>query len=705
MPAKKTIIFFSVVMLTVLFFFYPTIFYPVKLFDEIIPFKETYLPTCFSLSEMLELISLLGLRQHFEATNTLYSNIVSLRCNPFGNLLQLFIQLIFKKKPLYFHTYSLVLHLINSGIVFLLINKVSSCFAPKITSTKRLFIVSLLTLLWSLNPTNIESVLLLTNANIVLSYTLCFIATYIFLLPTLNKLTICKTSITHSLIIFLLFLGAQFTAEFHFMLPIILMTYLIAFNMGFNHKSDSTFNQFKKSLMCAIPLIVAMVIFVLFFTLSNTGINVSKHQEISLILERVFWLSPQVLFHFIKLFFLPIKLSVDQSLMVVLGKSLLSPHAIFCFSLILLCVLLSFVSLFRADKRFPFFFMIFFLTLLALMPFSQIPAPLYNLASERYLYFPSFIFIFGLSHLIFHLLNKESNKAFFIFASFLTLITITYSTRAHLRTLDWKDSFSLYYSSIKTTNNPLIKAFRYKGLTPQNKIHVHYPEEVVDKKYILLATKNLKIAIKTLKIEKEKYQSSTPLIVKSYGLDPDSLLAKAGYYLAQTDFKLNNDYKMALKLITPYTNDLSKLDCAALSFYAAILYFNGMENESESVFRKALELLPYSTKIIFPLCDLIQVKYNDLNEIERLSLKAFNYFPYDSFTLLAMTKMYQFKGNLERYAFFSYIYGLRHHEANALLDSEKAYLYLNKIDMAEKAKERREFIEQYLQKKLLRNKQ
>ncbi len=702
MPAKKTIIFFSIVILTVFFFFYPTIFYPVKLFDEITPFKETYLPTCFSFSEMFELISLLGLRQHFEATNTLYSNIVSLRCNPFGNLLQLFIQVIFKKKPFYFHAYSLILHLINSGIIFLLINKVSSCFAQKVSKTKRLFIVSLLTLLWSLNPTNIESVLLLTNANIILSYTLCFITTYIFLLPILSKSNTEKFSITRSLIIFLLFLTAQFTAEFHFMLPVILMAYFITFDIGFNQKSDSIFNSLKKSIIFTIPLIVAMVIFVLFFTLSNTGVNISKHQEISLILERVFWLSPQVLFHFIKLFFLPIKLSVDQSLMVILGRSLFSPYAIFCFSFIFIGIILSFISFIRANKRFPFFFIIFFLTLLALMPFSQIPAPLYNLASERYLYFPSFIFIFGLSHFIFHLLNKESNKAFPVFASFLVLITITYSTRAYLRTLDWKDSFSLYYSSIKTTSNPLIKAFRYKGLTPQNKIHVHYPEEEVDKKYIFLAVKNLKTAIKLLKIERGKCESSTPLIVKNYGLDPDSLLAKAGYYLAQTDFKLNNDYKRAFKLITPYTKDLSKLDGSALSFYGALLYYNGMQDKAEEVFRRALELLPYSTKIIFPLCDLIQVKYNNLDEIEKLSLKAFNYFPYDSFTLFSMSKIYKSRNNLERFAFFSYAYGLRHHETVPLIDAEKIYLYLNKKEMAEKVRKRREAIELYFRNKLLK---
>ena len=701
MSSKKTTVFFLflVTLITFLFFF-STIFYKVKLFDEIVPFKETYLPACFSFGELVELISLLGLHQHFEATNTLYSNIISLRCNPFGNLLQLLIQFIFKKNPVYYHTYSLILHLINSGIVFLLIKRVSERFKVSIENKKALTIVSLLTLFWSLHPTNIESVLLLSNANIILSYTLCLTALFIFLKPEASSSTL-RFSPLKSFIIFLLYLGAQFTAEFHFMVPFILIGYLTVIEIWLNHKPIT--ESLKRSFINTMPFIIAMVIFVLFFTLSNTGTNIKKQESILLILERVFWLSPQVLFHFIKLFFFPLKLSVDQSLFVKLGKSLFSPYAIFCFGFMLIASILSLISLARANKRFPFFFIIFFLSLLSLIPFSQIPAPLYNLASERYLYFPSFMFVFGFSHYLFNLLNKTSNKVFVFCVCSLMSITMIYATRAFIRTLDWKDSFTLYYSAIKTTNNPLNKAFRYKGLTPPNKIHVQYPEEGVDKKYLKLAIKNLKQAIEILKVEKDLYQNRTPHIVKVYGLDPGSCLAKAGYYLTQTDFRLNNNYKRALQLITPYTNDLSKLDSAGLSFYGAILYFNGMQDKSEQILRQALKIAPYSTQIIFPLCDLIQIRYNNLNEIEKLSLKAFSYFPYDSFTLLALCKLYRLKGDIEKFAFFSYVYGLRHHESNALLESEKAYLFLNKKDMAKKAKERREFIERYLRKKLLKN--
>src|SRR3990167_7177592 len=134
MKSKETltlIIFLSLtITLTTLFYFH-TLFYPVKAFDEITPFKETFLPVCFSFTEILELISRLGLKHHFEASNTLYSNIVSFRCNPFGNLVQLLVQLAFQKQLLIYRSYSLTLHVLNTILVFFILNKITA-YLPRI---------------------------------------------------------------------------------------------------------------------------------------------------------------------------------------------------------------------------------------------------------------------------------------------------------------------------------------------------------------------------------------------------------------------------------------------------------------------------------------------------------------------------------------------------------------------------------------------
>ena len=354
----NTILFLCLTIFVVFCFFYPTLFFGVKMYDEVIPFKETFLPTCFSFSEMLELISILGLRQQFEATNTLYSNIVSLRCNPFGNFLQMFIQLLFKKNPFNYHLYSLILHLINTVILFLLINKISLQFTAKDKSNLRLFLILILTLTWALHPVNIESVLLLTNANIILSYTFAFVTLFIYL--NLNNTNILLKNI----MMFATFLIALFTAEFHFLLPLILITYTTIFELNKGSTLKEGFNISVKSVSL---LLIADLIFFLLFIFSNTAINITNQFSVKLVLERVFWLSPQIIFHFTKLIFLPIKLSIDQTFLVNLGKSLFDPYAIFCIIFISLLLISALYSLFKSNKKFVF--LIISLYLLSILPF------------------------------------------------------------------------------------------------------------------------------------------------------------------------------------------------------------------------------------------------------------------------------------------------------------------------------------------------
>ncbi len=665
------ILFLSLTILSVFLFYFHTIFYGVKLFDEITPFKETYLPVCFSLNEMFELISKLGLNQHFEATNTLYSNIVSLRCNPFGTFHTLLAQFVFKKNPVSYHLYSLILHLINTGLVFLIINSTGTKFT--ILPLMRLLTALVFSFLWAVHPANIESVLLLTNYNTLLSYTLCFLTVYIYF----NKIFNLKASgLGLYISAFILYLFALFTAEFHFMLPVVILSYSLAYG-----------NNLLKSLKVTSPLFIAAILFVLFFSISNTGINLKSQGSFQLIIERILWLAPQIYFHFFKLVLFPLKLSIDQPLLVNLGKSLLDPYSLFCILFLLVILALSLISLLRSKKAFPFIYVIFIPAIISLSPFSQIFAPLYNMASERYLYLPTFLFIFGISHFVFYITSKINTKRAYILLLVVGLITSIYSIRAFVRTLDWKDSFSLYYSAIQATDNPLNKAFRYKGLTPQDKIYARFPEHFVDPKYLKLAYENLEIALKNLEADKTKYQHKIPKIIKFYGLDPESLISKAGYYLSQTDFTLNKDYKRALDIITPYTTDLTKFDSAALSFYGALLFYNQLPDKAESILRKALQITPYSTKIIFPLCDLIQINNKDSSEIEKLMLKAVYYFPYDTYTLYRLTKFYRQKSNLKAFAYYSYIYGLRHHSIQDLISAERVYLHLGNKESSRMVRE------------------
>ena len=686
----KTSTVLLITILSVFVFYFHTLFYSIKAFDELTIFKESYLPIPLSFSEILELIFNLGLHQHVESSNMLYSNISSLRCNPFGNFLQLLVQFFFQKNPFYYHLYALFLHLINTAIVFLILNKSASLFLPEAGGKIKLLFISILTVLWSTHPANIESVLLVTNANITLSYGLSLLTFYLYLKFTSNQRSL---DLLKSVCLFTIFLSALLIAEFHFMLPFILLPYAI-FTARFIRD-----NRTRSVPVSISPVLLATIIYIALFLLSGTKVNIQTHSSLNLIFERVFWLSPQILFHFIKLLFFPVKLSVDQTLLVKIADYVFDPYAIFCIAFILILLVLSVFSLFNAKGKFPFFFIIFFPFLLSLLPYSQILAPVYNLASERYLYFPSFILIFGISHLIFFIVSKYSNNKIIIYliSALILTIQLTYSVRGYIRTLDWKDNVTLYGSAVNATENPLFKAYRRRSLT--EKIFSQYPEREVNQRIQKLTIQNLKEAIILYKKKVKKLQASVPEIVKVYGLDPETLLAKSAYILAQCNFNLNNDPQSALKIIEPYTGNLPILDSSAITFYASLLYYTGREEQALSVLKEGYRLRPYSTRVILSLCDLIYIKYGDLKAIENYCLKAFKYFPYDSYTIYALANTYKLMNDHKKYAYFSYIFGLRNHSIEALQTAYNEYMFLNDKNNAKKVVNKISFMERELQKR------
>ena len=339
MKENKTKIYCLITLTIVFIFFLKTIFYPLKLYDEIAVINGINLPIPDSFKEMFKYISLSGLQQHFEASNTLYSSISSIRCNPVGAFIQLFIQTLFQKNTVLYHLYSLVLHLINTLLVFFIINKTWQTLGKGQTQGLPLQII--FTLLWALHPANVESVLLLSNANIVLSYTFCFISFLIYLE--------LKESIAKQILLFLSFLTALFIAEFHFIFPFILISFSICYTRSILTSLKNTFGLF-----------LADIFYIIAFLSSKTVLNISTQGSIDLILERIFWLSPQVIFHYLKLIFFPYKLSIDQSHLVVFGKTLFDPYAIFCFLIVVFLIIFAIRSLVKAKECSPVFFIMFF---------------------------------------------------------------------------------------------------------------------------------------------------------------------------------------------------------------------------------------------------------------------------------------------------------------------------------------------------------
>lgn len=660
------IIFCLVTILIVFGFYAHTLNYSWKHFDDNIIFEEAILPIPKSFSEILEYIKLFGLNHHFEASNPFYSNVVNIRSNSFNSLIVLIVYLFFQKSAFLYHTLSLFFHILNTAILFLLLNNFCSSYVKN--NSNLLFkikypLISALTLFWALNPLNIESVLFATNWGALLSYSLCLFIFYIY-----QKWSLL---IVNHIIIFIFFLISLFNCEHIITFLAIIFFYL------FIQKQP-----LKVALTKTSPLLLAFTIFILSFFISHIKDNLTPNSSnnINLVLERVLWLSPQIFVHFIKLILVPFHLSIDQTAFVTLSKSLFEPYAIGCSVLMYASLIIAVICFFR--RSYNLFLVLFIPFFLALLPFLHIISPIYNLASERYLYFPLFFLTIGLAHIVFSVLSKQPERKIFNYVViFLTVaITLTYSCRAYARTLDWKDSITLLDSAIKVAPNDLFKALRQETAASS----IQYFSNDTDKSilYTKESRKSLTKAFLKFKIDEELYENKSPAILKFYGLDPSTLLAKTMYLISFCDYSTNNDPEKAFQIFSPYLNNLTIMDTQILRFVYKILFQTKRIDEAEGLLLHNLKQNKISSTLLIALSDLSEYKYNDLKSAEKYLLTSHKYFPYEPATLFGLQRLYRNLNSAKEFAFYSYLLGLRNHDPIALKDAAYIYIRLREKDKA-----------------------
>ena len=675
--------FFTVIIVFV--FFAHTLNYPWKHFDDQIIYNETLLPAPLSFHQIFEYLFYLGPINYIEASNPFYSTISSIRWTnvPFD----LFVFWLLKKSAFAYHTFSFLLHLINSCLCFLIINKTSLLITKldsKDQGNYRLCLVSLLTLIFALHPVNIESVLFASNFGALITY--CFCLSILFYLINLNHQT--KTPLYHLVLLFLLYLFPLFLNEYSVTLPFILFFYLTAVSLFYNSTIKYKYAVLQ-TLKEILPLLLALTAFVInFFSLHI--VKTSQETSLTITLERILWLSPQIFLHFLKLILSPIHLTIDQGTLVKLSTSLFEPYAISCILFMLGLIILSLISLFFIRKSaFFFYFIIIFVSFfLSLLPFLHIISPIYNLASERYLYFPLFFLILGFSHLIFFIFYRSKNVAFNVFILvILSIVLFIFSTRAYLRTLDWQDSISLFTSAIKEAKSELIKGLRLQMLG--GVLSTHYKDtdsQISGDKFIFDGNTTLEKSFLQLEEEKQKFQNRLPQVIKSYGLDPKTMQAKIAYLLAFNKLGLEGNIKDAYELLKPYMQDLSIIDTQILDLYAGLLFATNNLDEAERLLNYALKNKPSPT-VLTILSELYKRKYINLSKTEMFLKESFKYFPYDTRTLESLKSFYLEVNNPNNFAFFSYLHGIRTHSEQSLQDAFKIYTKLYNQKMSKEVME------------------
>lgn len=670
MNKKMNYLFAFATCLIVFIFYAHTINYEWKHFDEQIIYSETLFPMPLSFLQIFEYLQNLGFRNYIEASNPFYSNIANLRNTPV--VFNLLIFWLFKKSAIAYHLLMLFLHILNTYFCFQILSKISK--------KNNLILISCLTLIWALHPVNVESILLTTNFGALITYSFCLFIFYYYL-----SLEFKNISLFHSIVLFVLYLIPLLLNEYSVTLQIILFLYIAATSLLF-HKTQ---NNLKEASVYAVRLTIPMFLALLVFVINHfilPKVSFPGQDTILVTLERIFWLSPQIFFHNIKLIFLPIHLSLDQSTFVKISNNIFEPYAIFCFLLLYGSIIFSLISIFNIRKKvYYYFFLLFIPFFLSMVPFLHIISPIYNLSNERYFYLPTFFLIFGAAHVLFDVISRRGLQWQAPTLVILFIFLCVFGTRAYIRTQDWKDSIRLFSSAIKEAKTDLIRALRLEMLG--GVLASTNTNEELNKKgysYIIHGQKILEESFKKLK--EENKQENIPLVVKSYGLSQKTILAKTVYLLSFTKAGLEKNIKGSYELLKPFMDELIIFDTQILNFYLDLAFATNNVDEAEKILNKAIET-KISPGLLIALAKIQINKYNNKSLAETCLKRAFKYFPYDTSVLESLKSFYQLVNQEKEYAYYSYLHGIRAHSVKSLEEAYTIFKRLNNTKMANKAME------------------
>lgn len=631
-------------------------------YDEILIKDELVAPIPSSFNELIEIIKNFGFVSNISSSNFLYSSNSVNRTNLFGVPFLMGLGLLFKKNPIYYHCLIIFLHMLNLSLVYLILRR-------KLINTSTSILI-LLASLWGIHPVQIESVFLTTNVGAILSYSFFLFIFYDFLKnrdKNFSFLRICFLS--------LLYLTPMLLNEYIIMLPLILLSYSFIESLTKNQSIKTSI--FASTKECT-PYLLGLIVFFIYFTFSNViFFHTYSSKNLAIALERIFWLSPQIIFHNLKLIFFPKILSIDQSQFVVFGNSIFDPLSMVKIVFIIFIFILP-VYLFLRQKKNPNLTILITLFFLSMLPFSQILSQTYCISAERYLYIPLFFIIFGLGLLI-DFYKPNNNKLIF----FLLLILISSGIRSNVRAKEWKDDFTLLKSAIKSSTNNLYKANRIRTLFENDfKEKKQISNENI--KYFNLSEKLFLETLKDLEKKSMEYPNQ-PEIIKAYGLDYKSLITKAIYYISFRSIFFNTKSQTDDLLL--FKNNIDKFDFFnpdTLELYANLLINSGKTEEGKKVFLYAYNKFPTSPMILISLIRLEREEYKNFEASNYYLLKALNLYPYSKEILFEALRSSQLSNDLLKYSRFSYLYALRTHKYEFYNEALTGYLILNDLASCEK---------------------
>lgn len=323
-------------------------------------------------------------------------------------------------KALYFHIFfNYLFHLLNTLLVFFILLRVfNGQLLPAFATA----------MIWTVHPLHNEAINMLTSGVGFLWAT--FFGLTAFLINIYPKSRNWFLIILSTLCFLIAYLGS----EMAIIAAPCLTIYFFYEQQAFGRTIDW------------IRVIAAWLSVVLYFQLRGSVLTESHAWTagFSEIYERVFVLAPEIFFHYLKLYFYPAVLTVDQHHQVILSDAF-SPYHLLS---MLFAILFAGGIIYYFRKR---EYLISYSLLMAVLSLGIVLniIPLYVLARERYCY----IFTLALTVAIVALVNKYYKNKIVILIFLIVVIAL--SARSIIRNQDWRNGEKLWTATLKSSSHDL----------------------------------------------------------------------------------------------------------------------------------------------------------------------------------------------------------------------------------------------------------
>ena len=316
----------------------------------------------------------------------------------------------FELKAIAYHSFSLMLHLINIFLVYSLIKK--------ITNLKE--IIFGVAILFALNPLQVEAVAWI-SATSTLIFSLFYLLSLIFYFDFIKNKRSNK-KYYYSLIIFLLALLSKSAAV---TLPLILLLFDYFINSNIS----------KKDILNKIPFFALSIAFGILTIIGRKEaghiFEITKYYNF---FDRILFIFYSIGFYFYNIF-LPFKMSAFHPYPNKTGGLL--PFVFYLIPIFLILITVFLIKT-KRNKKEILFGIIFFLLSISVM-IELIPVGT-QIVKERYIYLPCIGIYFAFFTFIFSV--SDRNKKYFFIG--IILISLVFSALSFIRTKTWNDSYSLW---------------------------------------------------------------------------------------------------------------------------------------------------------------------------------------------------------------------------------------------------------------------